>query len=162
MNAACYATFASSIRYTLKKKLRPSRYATTGQTALSIRVQTRQEQRKMRSSRHSSERLPAALHHYPGNPEPGRRHQRSRRSADRPHRPSEILAFAAHSLPSKPGQIDALEINLPGRRFQQPQKRPAGRRFATAGFANDPQRFPLLNRKRDIIHRFDVSGNFTE
>src|SRR5215469_2724702 len=65
----------------------------------------------------------------------------------RPHR-----RFAQSS------NVCTVELDRAGGRLDQAQYRPCNSRLAAAAFADQPQGFPLVDRKAHSVNRIDVSG----
>ena len=63
-----------------------------------------------------------------------------------------ILAIRQHLLGLQAGYFLPLKEDLPRCGLQQLEYRSAERRFSTARFAYDPQRFSLLNVEADMIN----------
>ena len=60
------------------------------------------------------------------------------------------------SLLADGAQVDAVVEDFAAGRFDQPQDRPAGRRFAAAGFADEAQRLAGVDVEADVVDRVHV------
>jgi hypothetical protein len=47
--------------------------------------------------------------------------------------------------------VFVLESDFTGRRLDEPQDAPAGRGFSAAGFPDEPERLPFLDREADVV-----------
>src|SRR4029077_16319283 len=59
---------------------------------------------------------------------------------------------------TQPSDVLTVEPDRARSRLDQPQDRPRHGRLAAAAFADEPQGFPLVDRKADTVDRIDVSG----
>src|SRR5262249_59855042 len=57
---------------------------------------------------------------------------------------------------TQPCDVLAVELNCAGRGVDQPQDRPRHCRLAAAAFADQPESFPLFDRKTYPIDRIDI------
>ena len=67
--------------------------------------------------------------------------------------PPEILLPQRH-------QIDSVELDRTGIRFQEPQDGASRRCFSAAGFADESEGFTAIDIKTDIVDRFYVGRDF--
>ena len=63
------------------------------------------------------------------------------------------LAAAAAGIAAQMQQIAAFEKNRAGSRFDEAKNQAPERALARAGFADQAERFPLLDVERDIVDR---------